>query len=347
MTLDFALILGQDGLINGAIYGLLAIALVVVYAVTRIIFIPQGELVVYAAFTFYALQNQDLPATLWLLAGLSALAVAMDMLLWLRRRTDRLALRRALLHLASFVVVAGLTFAALPLSDLTFVPVIVTVAITAAIGPVLYRVVYRPIASATVLHLLIVSVAVGLTMSGFGLLSFGPEGIRTDAILSGRFNLAGVMTSSQSLLVIIIALLTMALLSIFFTLTMVGKSLRATSVSRVGARIVGIRTDNAGTQSFLLAATIAGISGVLISPITTIYYDSGFLIGLKGFVGAIIGGLVSYPIAAAGSIFVGLTEAFSSFYASAYKETIVFAIIIPVLVWRSLTTIHLEEDQGE
>ena len=82
-----------------------------------------------------------------------------------------------------------------------------------------------------------------------------------------------------------------------------------------------------------------------IAPITTIYYDSGFLIGLKGFVGAIIGGLASYPIAALGAILVGLLESYSSFYASAFKEVIVFTLIIPVLLWRSLTSTHVEEEE--
>ena len=58
---------------------------------------------------------------------------------------------------------------------------------------------------------------------------------------------------------------------------------------------------------------------MLIGPITTVYYDSGFLVSLKGFVGAIIGGLVSYPLAAAGALLVGLLEAFSSFWASALQ----------------------------
>ena len=101
----------------------------------------------------------------------------------------------------------------------------------------------------------------------------------------------------------------------------------------------------AGKLSFTLAALIGALSGVLVAPITTIYYDSGFLIGLKGFVGAIVGGMVSYPIAAAGALFVGMLEAYSSFWASAYKEVIVFTLIIPVLLWRSLTTQHIEEDE--
>ena len=67
--------------------------------------------------------------------------------------------------------------------------------------------------------------------------------------------------------------------------------------------------------------------------------------GLKGFVGAIVGALSSYPLAALGALLVGLLEAFSSFWASAFKEVIVFTLIIPVLVWRSLTTHHVEEEE--
>ena len=87
------------------------------------------------------------------------------------------------------------------------------------------------------------------------------------------------------------------------------------------------------------------MSGMLIAPITTVYYDTGFLIGLKGFVGAIIGGLASYPVAAAGSLLVGVLESFSSFWASAYKEVIVFTLIIPVLVWRSFSSHHVDEEE--
>jgi branched-chain amino acid transport system permease protein len=101
----------------------------------------------------------------------------------------------------------------------------------------------------------------------------------------------------------------------------------------------------AGRLSFTLAALIGALSGVLVAPITTIYYDSGFLVGLKGFVGAIVGGLASYPIAAAGALLVGMLEAYASFWASAYKEVIVFTLIVPVLVWRSFTTHHIEEDE--
>jgi branched-chain amino acid transport system permease protein len=108
---------------------------------------------------------------------------------------------------------------------------------------------------------------------------------------------------------------------------------------------VGIAPNLAGSLTFALAVLLCAFAGVLIGPFTTVYYDSGFLVSLKGFVGAIIGGLVSYPAAAAGALLVGLLEAFASYWASAFKEVIVFTLIIPVLLWRSLTTHHHEEEE--
>ena len=131
----------------------------------------------------------------------------------------------------------------------------------------------------------------------------------------------------------------------FFGRSMVGKALRATAINRVGARLMGIPTGLAGDVSFALAALIGAISGLLIAPLTTVYYDTGFLIGLKGFVAAIVGGLASYPLALAGAVLVGLLEAFSSFWASAYKEVLVFTLIIPVLWWRSRNSHHVEEEE--
>jgi branched-subunit amino acid ABC-type transport system permease component len=115
-------------------------------------------------------------------------------------------------------------------------------------------------------------------------------------------------------------------------------------MNRTGARLMGIPPALAGKLCSRWRP-IGAFSGILIAPITTIYYDSGFLIGLKGFVGAIIGGLASYPVAALGAMLVGLLESYSSFYASAFKEVIVFTLIIPVLLWRSLTSQHVEEEE--
>jgi branched-chain amino acid transport system permease protein len=134
------------------------------------------------------------------------------------------------------------------------------------------------------------------------------------------------------------------MLWLFFERSLYGKALRATAVNRLGAQLMGISSTSAGKLSFSMAAFIGALSGLLISTTTTINYDSGFLIGLKGFVAAVFAGLASYPLAAVGALLVGLLESFSSFWASAFKEVIVFTFILPVLLWRSLRDPHKDEE---
>ena len=142
-----------------------------------------------------------------------------------------------------------------------------------------------------------------------------------------------------------ITLLLIVAMGLFFTFTLVGKALRATAFNRTGARLIGFSPNRAGFLTFTFAAFLGTLSGVLIAPVVTIYYDSGFVIGLKGFVAAIVGGLASYPLTALGAVLVGVLEAFSSFWASGYKEAIVFTLVIPVLIWLSLTGSHHEEEE--
>jgi branched-chain amino acid transport system permease protein len=125
---------------------------------------------------------------------------------------------------------------------------------------------------------------------------------------------------------------TVAALWMFMGRTIAGKILRATAVNARGARIVGIRPETSGAVAFGLASLIGAVSGVLIAPLTTLYYDSGFLLALKGFVGAVVGGLASFPLAAAGSLLIGVLEAMFSFQFSALKESLVFAALLPVLL---------------
>ncbi len=344
MDMSIALILSQDGITNGAIYALLALALVLVFAVTRVIFIQQGEFVAYGALTLAMMQSGVLPATVWMLVAMGALVTVLDGGLALKagqgRRAASVAGWNLGYPLALAAVVGGLAVKELPLA----VQVLLTLAIVVPMGPMMYRLMYQPIASAPVLVLLIVSVALHIAMVGLGLLFFGAEGQRTPAFSEFSLELGPLMVSAQTLWVVVSVLLIVALYQ-FFERTLYGKALRATAINRVGAQLMGISPTLAGKLTFFLAAFIGALSGVLIAPITTIYYDTGFLIGLKGFVAAIIGGLASYPLAAVGALAVGLLEAFASFWASAYKEVIVFTLIIPVLLWRSLRSHHVEEEE--
>jgi branched-chain amino acid transport system permease protein len=345
VNLDIALLLAQDGITNGAIYALLALALVLAFAVTRVIFIPQGEFVAYGALTLVALQTGRLPGTVWLLLVAGALVALLDGAAAVRTRQWRQVGGVILWNLA-YPLALWTLLQAMPATDWPMaLQIVVALAIVVPLGPMVYRLAYQPIAEASVLILLIVSVAVHVVMLGLGLLMFGAEGSRTPPFSEGTISVGTLVASAQSLWVIGCSLLLIVVLYLLFERTVYGKALRATAVNRRGARLMGIPTEFAGRLSFFLCALIGAFSGILIAPITTIYYDSGFLMGLKGFVGAIIGGLASYPIAAGGALLVGLLESYSSFWASAYKEVIVFTLIIPVLLWRSLTTRHHEEEE--
>jgi branched-chain amino acid transport system permease protein len=345
MSFDLAVLLTQDGVTNGAVYALLALTYVLIFTVTRIIFIPQGEFVAFGALTLAGLQSGTMPGVSWLLLGLGAGIAAIDSVAAWRLRRPKAIVRTILNNIALPVVIVLMVRWLAPLKPPLGVQMLMTLALVLPLGPMIYRLAFRPIANASVLVLLIVSVAVHFALVTLGLAIFGAEGSRTEPISNLQFDVGAMAVSAQSLWVIGASVVVMILLFVLFGYTIPGKALRATAINRVGAKLVGIRTDTAGSLCFLLAAGIGAASGILISPITPIYYDSGLLIGLKGLSGAIVAGLTSYPLAVAAAVVLGLVESFSSFWASAYKEVIVFTLIIPVLLARSFSSHAHEEDE--
>src|SRR5919202_1165812 len=242
------------------------------------------------------------------------------------------------------LIVVGIVWLTMRFNPPMPVRIVLALLLIMPISPLLDRIVFRPIADGTVLLLLTVSVALHFALVGLGLLFFGPEGVRTEPLTSLSVELAGVLISGQTMLIVIAALVFSGLLYLFFDFSLVGKSLRATAVNRTGARLMGIRPARAGTIAYLLGSLMAGVSGILIAPVNTIFYDSGFLLGLKAFVGAIVGGMTSYPGAALGALGVGILESFASFESSTLKDVIVFSLLIPILIWRSLASLHSEEE---
>ena len=344
MDFSIAAILGLDGVTSGAIYALVAIALVLVFAVTRIVFIPQGEYVAFGALTMAILQTGQVPGTVWLLLLMAGLAAAMDVTQALRERWPASRLVRQLMQtLLLPLAAAGATAVLAPAKPPLLVQALLTLALVTPMGPLVYRLAYRSLADSSVLVLLIVSVGVHFALTGLGLLFFGAEGFRNPPFWDARFTLGPVGITGQTLIIFAASAALIVALFLFFDRTLTGKALRATSVNRTGARLMGISTDGAGSLSFTMAAFIGTLSGLLIGPSTTIYYDSGFLIGLKGFVAAVFAGLTSFPLALAGALGVGLIESFGSFWASAFKEVIVFTAILPVLLWRSFVDVDHED----
>ena len=344
MDFGIASILALDGVTSGAVYALVAIALVLVFSVTRVIFLPQGEYVAFGALTLALFQTGEVPGTVWLLLAMALLAALVEVANGLRdkRRPDRVMLE-ALRGLAYPVTVSLLAVWIAPHKPPLLVQALVTLALVTPMGPLVYSLAYRSLADSSVLVLLIVSVGVHFALTGLGLLFFGAEGYRTPPFWDERFQLGALTLSGQALIVFAVTLALMAMLFLFFDRTLEGKALRATAVNRNGARLMGISTDGAGRLSFTLAAFVGALSGLLIGPTTTVFYDTGFLVGLKGFVAAVFAGLASFPAAFGGALAVGVLESFGSFEASAFKEVIVFTAILPVLLWRSFTDKHREE----
>ncbi|MDO9198128.1 branched-chain amino acid ABC transporter permease [Rhodoferax sp.] len=345
MDFSIASILLVDGLTNGAIYALLGLATVLVFAVTRVIFIPQGEFVTYGALTLAILQTGKVPGTIWLLlllAGLAALAESFQT--WKRHKSVGAATAAGVRVLVFPVVIAAVTIWAAPQQFSLLVQAVLSVCIVTCFGPLVYRLAYQSLADATSLVLLIVSVGVHFALTGLGLLFFGAEGFRNPPFWDARFSLGAVNLSGQAIIIALTSTALIVLLWLFFERSLYGKALRATAVNRLGARLMGISSQAAGQLTLAMAALIGALSGLLIGPTTTVFFDSGFLIGLKGFVAAVIGGLVSYPGAALGALLVGVIEAFGSFWASSFKEVIVFTLILPVLFWRSLKAGHSDEE---
>jgi len=345
LNTSILLFLLQDGITNGAIYALLGLALVLVFAVTRVILIPQGEFVTYGALTYATLSAGQRPGTALLAAAMGVAAFGLDMFGARRALRLRPVLRSFALNIVLPFIILGLTWSLASRQTPMAINIALSLMIVAAIGLYLYRIAFQPIAHTSVLVLLIASVGCHLAMQGFGLVFFGAEGQRGPPISDAALTIGALRFTGQSLAVYGITIAFIIGLYLFFGTTLYGKALRATAVNRLGARLVGIRTSLSGRIAFLLASVIGAISGILIVPITTLYYDTGFLIGLKGFIAAIIGGLVSYPLTAIAALVVGCVEAFSSFYASNFKEVIVFTLILPVLVLRSLAAPAVEEEK--
>ncbi len=323
-TLLFFLLL--DALQNGVVYGLLAMALVLVFAVTRVILVPIGELMMFAPLSYVWLLEGRLPGTLYLTLAL------LGVWAFLERRLPRLGVRILGLGVGLFL----LAFLAKGFALLAY---LASLALVLALGVSTYRLFFEPMREGTVLSYLIMAVGLHVAFQGLGLVFFGPEQYRPDPLLKGE---VVVGLSRQALLVYGFALLVVVGLYSFFR-TLYGKALLACAQNRLGARLLGIRPEEGGRVAVGLASGVAGVAGLLLAPLTNAAYFMGFMLGLKAFVAAILGGLVSYPVAFLGAVLVGLFESFTSFYASAYKEALVFLLLVPALFYQSLRAKGVEE----
>src|ERR1700712_992792 len=171
MNAQIVMLLGQGGITNGAIYALLALSIVLVFTVTRVLLIPQGEFVAYGALTMAAIQAGQPTAVVWLVALLFAASAALDVALLLMRSERAVPLRWMFAGKLLYPIVMLLAVYKLPLATMPMaLQIALTLALLVPLGPLLYRLVFQPIADAPALVLLIVSIALHVSMVGVGLL---------------------------------------------------------------------------------------------------------------------------------------------------------------------------------
>ena len=210
---------------------------------------------------------------------------------------------------------------------------LIAVAVTAAVGVALDRLAIEPARGAPVVSLIIITIGASIFIRGASQLVFDKQ-IHSFPAFSGDdpIHVLGATILTQSLWVIGGAIAIFVGLWLFFTKTLLGRAVLATSNNRLAAQLVGINTKFVMTLSFALSAAIGALGGVLVTPITLTSYDVGLALALKGFAAAMLGGMGNPKGAFVGGLLLGLLEALTAGYLSSqYKDAAAFIIILAVL----------------
>jgi branched-chain amino acid transport system permease protein len=207
------------------------------------------------------------------------------------------------------------------------------IAVTAAAGITLNKFAIEPARGAKVVSLIIITIGASIFIRGLTQLALDKQLHRFPAFSGDDpIHLLGATILPQSVWVMAGAIVVFVALRLFFTKTLTGRAILATSNNRLAAHLVGINTNWVMTLSFALSAAIGAFAGVLITPITMISYDVGIALALKGFAAAMLGGMGSPKGALVGGILLGLFEALMAGYVSSqYKDAAAFIVILAVL----------------
>ncbi|MDE8601712.1 branched-chain amino acid ABC transporter permease LivH [Marinomonas sp. RSW2] len=215
-----------------------------------------------------------------------------------------------------------------------------TVAVTGAYGWVIERIAYRPLRNSSRLAVLISAIGMSLILQNYVQLSQGANQQGVPTLLTGaiRFTVGDgfVQITYMKLLILFISLLGMGILTYVIQKTKLGRMCRATQQDRKMASILGIDTDKVISTVFVIGAMMAALAGVLI----TLDYGAfdfyvGFIIGIKAFTAAVLGGIGSLPGAMLGGLILGLSEAlFAGLISSDYKDVFSFSLLVLILIIR-------------
>ncbi|MBU4555724.1 MAG: branched-chain amino acid ABC transporter permease [Actinobacteria bacterium] len=207
---------------------------------------------------------------------------------------------------------------------------------TAVIGVVFELLAIRPRKDGDPLALIIITVGGSLLLSNLARHVFGPSERSLPAFTAGpSLRFLGATLERQSLWIFGLTALAVVVLTVFYSRTRLGRAMRACSINRTAARLVGVDPKRLVTISFALAAALGGLAGVVTTPLTQTAFNVGSSFGIKGFAAAILGGLGNPIAAVIGGLVLGLLESMSiAFLSSTYKDAISLVVLLLVLFIR-------------
>lgn len=242
--------------------------------------------------------------------------------------------------------IAAITLAVLSFFGVQSVPfalitvLVITCAITAVYGWAIERVAYRPLRGSTKLAPLISAIGISLMLQSYVQISQGARDQGVPTLISGAFRFGDDTHFAQitymQTVILLASLIAMGILTYVINYTRIGRECRATQQNIRISAVLGVNTDRIISTVFVIGAATAAVGGVLV----TFNYGSfnffiGFVMGIKAFTAAVLGGIGSLPGAVLGGVLLGLTEAlFAGYVSTDYKDVFAFALLIILLFFR-------------
>ncbi|MEC5407119.1 branched-chain amino acid ABC transporter permease [Paraburkholderia sp. MPAMCS5] len=204
-----------------------------------------------------------------------------------------------------------------------------------ALGWLLYAVGVRPFAKQPGMAWVMSTLGFGVVLDSIGLAIWGPKPVVVPSPVGDSvIQLFGIGVRPQELLLLAVAVLVMIAFDIVMRKTMVGKMMRAVAANGNVASLMGINTNAVMIGAFVVSSALAGLSGFLIAPITQASLFMGLAIGLKGFSGAMVGGLSNPRGCVIGGFALGVFESTVNLWQAQWREIAVFALVILVLAFK-------------
>ncbi|NLB81168.1 MAG: branched-chain amino acid ABC transporter permease [Clostridiaceae bacterium] len=218
-----------------------------------------------------------------------------------------------------------------------FPSLIISMVVCAILGVMIEKVAYKPLRNSSRITVLITAIGVSLFLE-YVTMFFMKANVRSyppiEGVLAESLNYGSIVISMKQILIVSISIILVVLLQLIVKKTRIGKAMRAVSLDKDAAQLMGISVNNTISFTFALGSALAGAAGVLVG----IYYNSinplmGIIPGLKAFVAAVFGGIGLIPGAFIGGYFIGMVEVLVAGYGnSMYRDAVVFAILIAILI---------------